>query len=384
MSRLLSALGACGERWLLPRSKPRVDVLPVGLAGPHAVIRDDLMHPLCSGNKLRKLDFIFPQLIAAGATDIVTCGGAQSAHAAAVAVVAAERGISAHLVFRGGPLPAPTGYALISNIYATTVSHVSRDVYGASVDRSAALDVGAASARAHAAKTSRAQSICVIGEGGRNAGALLGVARLVAGLAEGVDERSGTALGAQRATLVLAAGTGTTAVGLALGIALAGLPWRVVAVPVAASPAALEDAGAGLLRKLGDAAPAFALAAEAADLLPRPAALDGGVSSDRPLAALPLSWAQRTRPRHFGVVLPGDVEACAAVARSSGVLIDPVYTLAAWEVAAALRSAGGTGAGEERVILLHTGGTLGIFGLAQRYPGEFAVATSQTAGQSYK
>jgi hypothetical protein len=76
------------------------------------VVRDDLLHPLANGNKARKLDALLPLLRRRGATDLVcqhppphylhlnvsfsvlifysllrlqvTCGGCQSAHAAAV------------------------------------------------------------------------------------------------------------------------------------------------------------------------------------------------------------------------------------------------------------------------------------------------------------
>ena len=39
------------------------------------VVRDDLLHPIAGGNKLRKLDALLPALLASGATDIVrrTC-----------------------------------------------------------------------------------------------------------------------------------------------------------------------------------------------------------------------------------------------------------------------------------------------------------------------
>jgi 1-aminocyclopropane-1-carboxylate deaminase/D-cysteine desulfhydrase-like pyridoxal-dependent ACC family enzyme len=48
------------------------------------LVRDDLLHPLVGGNKLRKLDAVVPELTAAGVTDVLTCGGAQSAHTVAV------------------------------------------------------------------------------------------------------------------------------------------------------------------------------------------------------------------------------------------------------------------------------------------------------------
>jgi 1-aminocyclopropane-1-carboxylate deaminase/D-cysteine desulfhydrase-like pyridoxal-dependent ACC family enzyme len=35
------------------------------------VVRDDLLHPVAGGNKMRKLDALLPALLSAGATDIV-------------------------------------------------------------------------------------------------------------------------------------------------------------------------------------------------------------------------------------------------------------------------------------------------------------------------
>lgn len=68
--------------------------------------------------------------------------------------------------------------------------------------------------------------------------------------------------------------------------------------------------------------------------------------------------------------MEGEVEACQQIAQNTGILVDPVYTLAAWELAAHLSEK------EEakeavKVAMLHTGGTLGIFGLAQRYRAYF-------------
>ena len=45
-----------------------------------------------------------------------------------------------------------------------------------------------------------------------------------------------------------------------------------------------------------------------------------------------------------------------------------MYTLAAWEMAALLSE---EGKGAVNVVMLHTGGTLGMFGLAQRYKSYF-------------
>ena len=69
----------------------------------------------------------------------------------------------------------------------------------------------------------------------------------------------------------------------------------------------------------------------------------------------------------------GDLGACCRAtsrrarqaARDTGILLDPIYTLAAWEVAQEMCSTG------DRVAMLHSGGALGLHGLAQRWPDDF-------------
>lgn len=47
-------------------------------------------------------------------------------------------------------------------------------------------------------------------------------------------------------------------------------------------------------------------------------------------------------------------------------MVDPIYTLAAWDLATQLSQAQ-LGVQDAKIVMLHTGGTLGMFGLAQRY-----------------
>jgi 1-aminocyclopropane-1-carboxylate deaminase/D-cysteine desulfhydrase-like pyridoxal-dependent ACC family enzyme len=71
----------------------------------------------------------------------------------------------------------------------------------------------------------------------------------------------------------------------------------------------------------------------------------------------------------FGNVLEGETETCQQIAQQTGILVDPVYTLAAWEMATQLSREEMEGGAQ--VVMLHTGGTLGMFGLAQRYKSYF-------------
>ena len=86
---------------------------------------------------------------------------------------------------------------------------------------------------------------------------------------------------------------------------------------------------------------------------------------------LPLEWMERIVPRKFGNVLPGDIEACRRAARDTGILLDPIYSLAAWETAQSMCAGVQVSEQERRVVMLHTGGALGLHGLAQRWPEQF-------------
>lgn len=169
-------------------------------------------------------------------------------------------------------------------------------------------------------------------------------------------------------------------VGLALGAALLGLPWRVTGVMLAAP----ED----YYRQQQQSLTAAFCAEHAAILADGEGAAAGAAAAAEAVqqgVAQRLRWVQRPAPRKFGKVLPGEVAACRTVAQRHGILLDPIWSLAAWEVscqlaaAAAAAADGGSGSrgaaageqGGEQVAMLHTGGMLGLCGLAQRFPDQF-------------
>ena len=306
------------------------------------VLRDDLAHPFVNGNKLRKLDALWPPLTRE-ARAVVTCGGAQSAHLVAVAALcAASEFVGAHLLVRGEQPAVLTGNLLFTHALAGSVRYVPRAEYA---DRTSMLE-------RHAARTCEAlglepSQVHILPEGGAEPLALLGAARLVAWLAAREPFRS-----APRVEIVLDCGTGATAAGLALGIALRGLPaWRVRGVEVGGPPGAAPATAAALLRR----------AAEELDFDPEHA--QRAISS--------IDWEPRRRPRKFGRMLPGDAAAVRAVASAHGVVLDPLWTLAAWEAAEAQQSPG------TLTALLHTGGPLALTAAAQRWPDLFAQEMSQ-------
>lgn len=338
------------------------------------VVRDDLLHPLVNGNKARKMDALLPLLEDHIVTDLVTCGGCQSAHATAVAVSCAERGLKSHLLLRGEQPQILTGYNLISTIYGK-VTYVPRTHYAHRIEMlksyanlvagnnsdvvwcneifEASLTAQKSRASclgqmdAHKGIDNCRKKVLIVNEGAGDAVALLGVFRLLQYLSQ--DHL----LGRKRAIkFVVDAGTGTTAVGLGLGAICLGLPWEVTAIALVDTIDGYKQQEKNLISEFKRL---FGFLLKKSSLNE----VDGEI----------VHWVERCRPRKFGNVLEGEIEACHRIAQLTGILVDPVYTLAAWEMATLLS--------DEKlkqdadVVMLHTGGTLGMFGLAQRYKSSF-------------
>ncbi len=66
------------------------------------VKRDDATGGAEGGNKIRKLELLLADAVAAGAGTVITCGGLQSNHARATAICAATLGLRAVLYLRAG------------------------------------------------------------------------------------------------------------------------------------------------------------------------------------------------------------------------------------------------------------------------------------------
>ena len=156
------------------------------------------------------------------------------------------------------------------------------------------------------------------------------------------------------------------AVGLALAAFLLRAPWTVTGIMLAGTPAYYQQHAATLLAAFQQHYGAVASEAGAA----RPAAtghraLRETRSAEDLCCQMPLQWTERSMPRPFGKVLPGELARCADAARRHGILLDPIWTLASW-TAAADAAVGG----DIDVVVLMTGGGLGLHGIAQRWPGE--------------
>lgn len=91
--------------------------------------RDDLTDTSASGNKLRKLEFTVGQALSESATVLITCGGVQSNHCRATAIVASQLGIKSHLILRGRPDSPVDGNLLLNKLVGANISFASQSQF---------------------------------------------------------------------------------------------------------------------------------------------------------------------------------------------------------------------------------------------------------------
>ena len=94
--------------------------------------RDDMTSAAAAGNKIRKLEYLLADALAQGATAVITCGGAQSNHARATALLARELGLLPVLLLRtNNPAepPVATGNLLLNRLCGADVRFITPGQY---------------------------------------------------------------------------------------------------------------------------------------------------------------------------------------------------------------------------------------------------------------
>ena len=329
----------------VPNRHPRVDLgffpTPVhrltrlGLDADVWIKRDDQTGLATGGNKVRKLEYLLADALARKATTVVTGGGLQSNFARQTAAACALLGLSCVLGVRPGYLDTPDftdgGNVLLDRLLGADVR-----VYPVPTTP-AAIDAAAAELAA------QGRAAYPIPMGGSNALGSLGYVRAV-------DELAAQWKGEPPDAIVVPASSCGTAAGLIAGVAAHGWPTRVWGVCVDEPAAATRrtiDALLDGLRGLG-----VDVGADVAYETPEGYLGDG-----------------------YGVPTDGMREAVSLLARTQGILLDPVYSGKAF--AGLLGEARHGGLRDARRILFwHTGGTPALFA----YRGELLVSDAEGPG----
>jgi D-cysteine desulfhydrase len=279
----------------------------LGLAPDDLWVKRDDLTDLGGGNKVRKLEYLVAEALAAEATVLITSGSAQSNHARATAAAAARVGLGAVLVLGGTALAGRPGNLALDELLGAEVV-LAEGLTGASLDHR----VQEVADRLRAA----GEVPAVLPFGGSSAVGARGYVDCARELHQQAPDA---------AHVVVAVGSGGTMAGLVAGLGAE----RVLGI----------DTGA-----LSD--PAARVAALVAELGGRPEAL----RLDRDQVG-----------EGYGRLTAAAATAMRTAARTEGLLLDPVYTGKAIAGLASAVSEGIVRRGE-RTVFVHTGGLPGLFG----------------------
>ncbi|CAE8614421.1 unnamed protein product [Polarella glacialis] len=339
---------ACAERPTPVFPMRNLPGLPEGVE--LFVKRDDYTGVELSGNKVRKLEFIFADALKMGADCVVTCGGAQSNHARATAIAARMLGLEPFLVLR---LEEPH----VSEATAEAIAADPPLVGNLLVDRLAGAQLRFVTKSEYSKHGSESliQGLCnelqsqgrrpfAVPVGGSSGLGCWGYLEAVAEMRkQDVDESLGIT------DVAFACGSGGTAAGLALGNHLSGWGVGVHAYSVCDSPEYFHD----FIDKV--ALPEMSLRPEA------------GVPPSRQLLRV-----ENVKNLGYAVASDEELRFYALVARSTGLVLDPCYTgKAFYRLYRELQSCPEKFKGR-RVLYVHTGGMLGTFHAAST--GQFHAA----------
>lgn len=287
------------------------------------VKRDDATGGAEAGNKVRKLEFLLADAVARGATRIITCGGIQSNHARATAILARRLGLECTLLLRvddgatGPDRDADTatlprgGNVFLDRLVGARIRTITHEQYA---ERNACMML----------VSRESPGGYVIPEGGSNG---LGAFGYIEAMREVRAQAEPFEL------VVHACGSGGTAAGIAIGCALYGAGARVRAMAVCDDVAYFNDA----IERIVDEARAI-------KKLPVPVHVDVDDESKGP---------------RYGVMDAEQRAFLVRCAREAGVILDPCYTgKALFGLGAAV--ARGDVARGARVLFVHTGGLPGL------------------------
>jgi 1-aminocyclopropane-1-carboxylate deaminase len=176
--------------------------------------RDDMIHPLISGNKWRKLKYLLRSAQAQGKKHLVTFGGAYSNHLLATAAAAAKFGFKSTGFVRGEEVQNDTLF--LCRLHGMNLIFTNRESYR---DKPAL----------YVANFANDKEAMFIDEGGASADGAKGCSELINELQQPYDH------------IFCACGTGTTAAGIINGIGTHQLNTRFNAIPVFKNGGFMKD-----------------------------------------------------------------------------------------------------------------------------------------------
>lgn len=290
--------------------------------------RDDHLGPGLGGNKTRKLEYLLAEAQQRGMRKVVTFGGLQSNHARITAAAARKLGLEPHLFYFESRPKQLMGNLLLNQLIG---AHMYFIPLGAGGDASMTLE--STNKLVHLLAWLRVGQHYFIPVGGHSWRGCLGYVQAAIEI-----ETQARTLGIENAHLVLAAGTGGTLAGLLAGLTLIDSSLRLLAIDVGklwkGFPASLARLTGEICARLGE---------------------NRVIRADE----IPLLEEVYATPK-YGTPSQACRDAIRRLARTEGILLDPVYTGKAFAGLLDLAEKGQLGSNEP-IIFLHTGGLPALF-----------------------
>lgn len=291
--------------------------------GPRLLIkRDDQTGLATGGNKTRKLEFVVADALAHNADTLVTIGATQSNHCRQTAAAAAKLGLRCVLVLTGQALPkeAWRGNLLLDDLLGADVRWCN-DQPPKAVMAETIATLKAEGAHPYEIPT--------------GASVPLGAAGYVAAVEEVAEQLRAQTIEIDR--IVFPSGSAGTHTGILLGVKALGLNARVEGI--------CDDANTDeLLEKIK----------QLTDQTKQVLNLDVTLTDDDFIM-----HGKYGRPG-YGVITPAEKEAIRLLARTEGIVTDPVYTGRAL-VGLIDMIQRGVYTKDETILFWHTGGVAGLF-----------------------
>ncbi|NRB10695.1 MAG: D-cysteine desulfhydrase family protein [Rickettsiaceae bacterium] len=301
------------------------------LGGPEILIkRDDLTGLAFGGNKTRKLEFIIADALKHGADTLVTGGARQSNHCRQTAAAAAKASLECHLALAGDKPKFYNSNLLLNHLFDAKIHWCGENRKGEDIPRIIA----------ELKQNNKAPYL--IPYGGSNE---YGTLSFVAAIKE-LKEQMGKEINNIKA-IIFASSSGGTQAGFILGRHICGLEFEIIGINIdkEGEELPLDDKILQLLIKAGQKLNLNNINFSKEDICINNDYLGKG----------------------YGIISDSEKAAISMLAKSEGILLDPVYTARAMAALIDLVKKNSFSA-KDKILFWHTGGTPVLFDSNLYYP----------------
>lgn len=292
--------------------------------------RDDLTGFGLSGNKVRKLEFLTCDALNQRAGTLITCGGVQSNHARATAIIAAQLGLKSFLVlFKEERKPKLDGNLFLDKMMDAKIKYITAEEY---------KEVDDLMDDVRLALKSKGQKGYVIPEGGSNALGIWGYIKACFEIKSQLDSQR-----KKTNKIITAVSSGATYSGLFIGTKL--LNWKVKIVGFNIRETS-QIATQRILRLVKSYKENFNRRLSFKD--DEIEVIDGYVG------------------KGYGKNRKIELDLMRSVAKNTGIILDPVYSGKAM-LGLVDQIKRGNLSKKDKILFLHTGGGFGLFPIKEKF-----------------